>query len=228
MGFSQRTQWFSLFTEGMAKHAPARKVALVTTLIFGLSSLGASTINIGTGPTSQPTSTPQSSEYSQQDLMFAQMMIPHHEQALEMSVLALANSTNVDLRDLAQRIYDGQAPEIEQMRGWLDSSPNRGGMSHRMPDGTMMDNHMMGSDNMAGMASEEELAELKSLSSPEFDDLFLRLMIDHHEGALAMVRMIENSSNEEVRALAQEITVTQRAEIEEMNTLLATLTSSED
>lgn len=155
--------------------------------------------------------------------MFAQMMIPHHEQALEMSVLALANSTNTSVRALAQRIYDGQGPEIEQMRSWLDSSPNRGGMSHQMPDGTMMDNHMMGSSAMAGMATTEDLAELASLNSPEFDDLFLQLMIDHHEGALAMVKMIENSSNQEVAALGRDIAAVQRAEIEEMTALLQAL-----
>jgi uncharacterized protein (DUF305 family) len=153
--------------------------------------------------------------------MFAQMMIPHHEQALEMSVLALEQSTNASILDLAQRIFDGHGPEIKQMRGWLDSSPNMGGMSHQMPDGAMMDNHMMGSNSMAGMASTEDLAELASLTSPEFDRFFLRLMIDHHDGALAMVRMIENSPNDEVRALAGEIDKVQRAEIAEMTAYLA-------
>jgi uncharacterized protein (DUF305 family) len=197
-----------------------RSVSLVTALALGLASLGGCTINIGMGPNNQPASSQSSSAYSQQDLMFAQMMIPHHEQALEMSVLALENSANAEVRDLAQRIFDGQGPEIEQMLGWLESSPNTGGMSHQMPDGTMMDNHMMGSSGMAGMATQEDLAELASLSSPEFDRLFLRLMIEHHEGALAMVRMIDNSSNQEVRALASDIADVQRAEIKEMTALL--------
>jgi uncharacterized protein (DUF305 family) len=207
----------------MTNHQKNANLATITALVLGLASLSACTINIGTGSNTQADSARDLSAYSQQDLMFAQMMIPHHEQALEMSVLALANSTNTSVRALAQRIYDGQGPEIEQMRSWLDSSPNRGGMSHQMPDGTMMDNHMMGSSAMAGMATTEDLAELASLNSPEFDDLFLQLMIDHHEGALAMVKMIENSSNQEVAALGRDIAAVQRAEIEEMTALLQAL-----
>jgi len=76
---------------------------------------------------------------------------------------------------------------------------------------------------MAGMASEEQLAELVSLDSPDFDILFLELMIEHHEGALAMVQMIETSTNSEAIALAQEISSTQNAEIDEMTKLLRVL-----
>ena len=78
-------------------------------------------------------------------------------------------------------------------------------------------------DNMGGMASEAELELLRTLSSPEFDGLFLELMIEHHEGALDMVRMIRNSGNDEVRALAEEITRVQREEIAEMRDLLERL-----
>ena len=98
-----------------------------------------------------------------------------------------------------------------------------------MPDGTMMDNdtmgeNMMDSDEMAGMASEENLAELASLTSPEFDALFLQMMIAHHEGALKMVEMIEGSANADALALAEEISMAQRAEIQEMTALLEILT----
>jgi uncharacterized protein (DUF305 family) len=106
-----------------------------------------------------------------------------------------------------------------------------GGMSHEMPDGTMMPNDMMGGDmmdssTMAGMASEEQLAELASLESPQFDILFLELMIEHHKGALAMVQMIDNSANSEALALAQEISATQNAEIDEMTALLKVLSGA--
>jgi uncharacterized protein (DUF305 family) len=204
--------------------------AVAVTLALGLVGLSGCTINIGLGD--KNASAPQSTEFSifsQQDLMFARMMIPHHEQALEMSVLALAISTDSDVRDLAQRIYDGQGPEIKLMRSWLGSTAGTEGMGHEMPDGTMMDNdtmgeNMMDSDEMAGMASEENLAELASLTSPEFDALFLQLMIAHHEGALEMVEMIEGSANADAVALAEEISIAQRAEIEEMTALLEILT----
>jgi uncharacterized protein (DUF305 family) len=160
------------------------------------------------------------SNHSQQDVMFAQMMIPHHEQALEMSVVALATSSNEDVLDLAQRIFDGQGPEIELMHSWIDSAARDGGMSHEMPDGTMMDDGIMGGGVMEGMVSDEVLAELSTLESPEFDRLFLELMIGHHEGALAMVQMIEGSDSAEARALAQEITAAQEAEIAQMKLVL--------
>ena len=207
---------------------------LAMTVWVGVMALSACTINIGMGdnnpspPSSEETS---ASNFSQQDLMFAQMMIPHHEQALEMGVLALENSTNDDVRDLAQQIYDGQGPEIEVMQGWLKMAPSGGGMSHEMPDGTMMDNGlvdggMMAPNAMAGMASEATMAELATLTSPQFDIVFLQLMIEHHEGALQMVMMIENSANDEAQALAREVIAAQTAEIEEMRLVLVGLTSA--
>jgi uncharacterized protein (DUF305 family) len=194
--------------------------------------LGGCTINIGMGGSSpEAASVSDESAFSASDVMFAQMMIPHHEQALEMSLIALERSTNDEVRDLAQRIYDGQGPEIEQMETWVGNGSTMGGMSHEMPDGTMMPNDMMGGDmmgssTMAGMASQEQLAELVSLDSPEFDVLFLELMIEHHKGALAMVQMIETSTNSEAVALAQEISATQNAEIEEMTALLKVLSGA--
>ena len=209
-------------------------VLLVATLAMGLPSLSACTINIGMSDTS---SNPRASDeisasnFSQRDLMFAQMMIPHHEQALEMSAVALENSANETIRALAQQIYDGQGPEIEVMQGWLKMAPSGGGMSHEMPDGTMIDNGlvdggMMAPNAMAGMASEATMAELATLTSPQFDIVFLQLMIEHHEGALQMVMMIENSANDEAQALAREVIAAQTAEIEEMRLVLVGLTSA--
>jgi uncharacterized protein (DUF305 family) len=152
------------------------------------------------------------SSYTHQDLMFAEMMIPHHEQAVVMSDMALATSANPQVVDLAQRIKDGQGPEIDQMQGWLDAGGGAG-QHHGGQAG------MMGQD-MGGMASDEDLRTLAGRSSPEFDRLFLELMIDHHEGAIIMVRMISNSSHQEVATLAKDIIDVQRAEIAEMRALL--------
>jgi uncharacterized protein (DUF305 family) len=74
--------------------------------------------------------------------------------------------------------------------------------------------------------TEADMTQLSALTTPEFDILFLQLMIDHHEGALAMVRMIENSSNDEAALLAQEIINAQKAEIEEMTLLLGSLSGA--
>jgi uncharacterized protein (DUF305 family) len=145
------------------------------------------------------------SGYSSQDIMFAEMMIPHHQQAIEMSDLALKNSTNPEVLALAQEIKDAQAPEIEQMKSWGASS-----MAHM---GHMMD----------GMLSDEEISELAAASGSEFDRLFLEGMIKHHEGAIEMAEMVVDSKNDEVAALANAIIEAQRAEIATMKELLSAL-----
>jgi len=143
------------------------------------------------------------------ETMFATMMIPHHQQAIEMSELALLNSTNEEVRKLAQQILDAQNKEIQQMQGWID------GHGHEVH----------GDHEMGGMASEEDLAKLKTLSSPEFDRLFLKLMIVHHEGALDMVSMLDGTENPEAQELAKHIVEIQQAEIDLMNQLLQKLGS---
>ena len=150
----------------------------------------------------------QNSEYSKNEIMFAAMMIPHHEQAVTMSNLALTNTTNPELLDLAKRIKAGQEPEIVQMNTWLD-----GGYSMMGHDG-----HQMG-----GMLSDEDLAKIATLKDKAFDEMFLTAMIEHHEGAIQMTQMIANSSNKEVKTLADNIISTQTKEIEEMKGLLANL-----
>ena len=141
------------------------------------------------------------------ETMFATMMIPHHQQAIDMSELALANSSNTNVKELAQQIIDAQAHEIEQMQSWID------GHGHEVH----------GDHDMMGMASEEDMARLKSLKSPEFDELFLNLMIVHHEGALDMVSMLDGTDKAEAKELVQHIVEVQNAEIELMKQLLAAL-----
>lgn len=145
------------------------------------------------------------SGYSSQDVMFAEMMIPHHQQAIEMSDLALKNSSNADVLALAQEFKDAQAPEIEQMKSWGASSTPH--MGHKMD----------------GMLSEAEIAELAAATGNQFDKLFLEGMIKHHEGAIDMAEMVIDSKNSEVAALANAIIKTQRAEISRMKELLSAL-----
>jgi uncharacterized protein (DUF305 family) len=144
------------------------------------------------------------SKFSSQDIMFAEMMIPHHEQAIEMADLALAISQDSEVLSLATQIKSAQAPEIEQMKSWGSSHMG----SHA---GHMMD----------GMLSDEELEELSRASGPDFDRLFLEGMIKHHEGAIEMAEMILESNNAEAASLARNILETQKAEIETMKKLLA-------
>ena len=147
--------------------------------------------------------TDRGSAYSANDQMFAAMMIPHHEQAIVMSELALTKSSNAEILALAQEIRDAQSPEIEQMKTWVDSHMG----SHA---GHVMD----------GMLSDEEMQELSDASGANFDRLFLVGMIKHHEGAIEMAEMVVNSENNEVSLLANAIISGQRAEVERMKVLL--------
>ncbi len=178
--------------------------------------LSACTINIGTGTDTYGNHMDDhgmmgdsDSTMGTMDLMFAQMMIPHHEQAIVMSELILESTDNADIRTLAEQIKGAQAPEIEQMKGWLDDANT----SHQM-------DHDMGMD---GMLSDSEMAELEAATGVERDRLFLEGMIAHHEGAIQMASMITDSQNAEARALGEAIVENQSAEIGFMKELLATL-----
>jgi uncharacterized protein (DUF305 family) len=152
--------------------------------------------------------TDESTVFSSNDIMFAQMMIPHHQQALDMSEIALSIAESTEVIELATQIRDEQGPEISQMRGWLSSA----GASEDMGHGS----HMMG-----GMLSEEQKPALLDASGPEFERLFLEGMIAHHEGAIEMAQMVLQSENAEVRALAEAIVSSQQVQIDYMKTLLA-------
>ncbi len=141
------------------------------------------------------------------DVMFAQQMIPHHEQAVEMADLALANATaSSEVTDLARGIKDAQAPEIATMTGWLKGwgAPQAMEMDH-------------GTD---GMMSEAQMSRLSSATGQEFDSLWLDLMVAHHEGAITMSRdVLSTTRDDEVAALARSIVDGQTAEITRMKAL---------
>lgn len=149
------------------------------------------------------------------DVAFAQGMIPHHEQAVEMASLAADRAEDPRVLDLAARIEAAQAPEIEEMTAWLSAwgedvaAGDHGGMD-------------MGADS--GMMSDDDMAALEDSSGAEFDQMFLSMMVEHHEGAVAMAET-EASDGEypDSIALAEGIIETQEAEIEEMTGLLTEL-----
>lgn len=144
------------------------------------------------------------------DAMFLQMMIPHHEQAIVMSDLALKISKTPQILDLAKQIKAAQNPEITQMKNWLVDAGFSEDPGHSM-------------DGMGGMLSSEELDLLAKSSGKAFEKLFLAGMIEHHRGAIQMVNMISNSTNPEIRNFGQTIIKTQSSEIELMNELLGQL-----
>ncbi|MBE0010161.1 MULTISPECIES: DUF305 domain-containing protein [unclassified Arthrobacter] len=161
-----------------------------------------------------------SAEHNEADVMFAQMMIPHHQQAVEMSEMMLTkNDVSSDVVDLATQIKDAQGPEIETMTGWLEAwdEPVE-------PEGGM-EGHDMGSmGGMDGMMDADQMADLESAEGDDAARMFLESMTEHHNGAVDMAQEeIDNGENPEAIALAETIVETQQAEIQEMEALLAEL-----
>ena len=145
--------------------------------------------------------------FSSADIMFAQMMIPHHQQAVDMGSLAESRAGSPEVKALAARIKSEQAPEIDLMKDWLVAAGASESMDHHM--------------SMDGMLTAEELDQLADSSGAAFDKLFLYYMIQHHEGAIAMAKMVDDSTNAAVAELARAIITSQTAEIAEMQKLLS-------
>jgi len=144
------------------------------------------------------------------DVMFAQMMIPHHEQAVEMANMALDPdaSSSVEVRELAVDIKAAQDPEIETMRAWLEAW----GAPQEAPSAMNHD---------SGMMSQGDMGTLASAEGAEFDQMWLTMMIEHHEGAIIMAQdVLATTDNAEVATMAEDIVAAQEAEIATMQALL--------
>ena len=138
--------------------------------------------------------------------MFAQMMIPHHEQAVELSYLAIEKSQDAQLIELARAIITHQSSEVTTMTEWIESA-----------GATRDDSHSM---HMQGMLTEEQMNEIKAASAAEFDRLWLEGMIAHHEGAVLMAEDVTDSKNATVADFASHVIEDQTAEIVLMKELL--------
>ncbi|TLM72896.1 DUF305 domain-containing protein [Pseudarthrobacter sp. NamB4] len=154
-----------------------------------------------------------SADHNQADIMFSQMMIPHHAQAVEMSDLILAKpDMPADVTALASKIKDAQAPEIELMTGWLEE--------WNVP--TMMRDHS--GHGMGGMVDSQGMEKLKEAQGTEAVRLFLEHMIGHHEGAVDMAQQeIGAGKHPESIQLARDIITAQEAEIAQMKEMLPAL-----
>ena len=151
--------------------------------------------------------------YNSHDVHFLQMMIIHHDQAMVMSKLAPLRTNSKNILDLAGRINSSQEDEMLFMKSWLQ---DRNESTHYKHNHQMM--------KMAGMASPEEISQLKKSDGVEFDRLFLRLMINHHDGAIEMVDDLRDQSGTAYDPILNEfvadLTNDQAIEIERMNGLL--------
>jgi uncharacterized protein (DUF305 family) len=161
------------------------------------------------------------------DVAFAQSMIPHHQQAVEMADLALSadSGASEQVQQLAEQIKAAQDPEIQQMTDWLQSwnAPTAMPGASQGADMQGMDHrgHDMGGITMAGMMTAEQMDELQQASGEQFDQMWLTMMIAHHEGAVAMAEQVRSSSDPNVSTLADNIISSQQAEIEQMKAMLS-------
>ncbi|MEU7870022.1 DUF305 domain-containing protein [Dactylosporangium sp. NPDC049140] len=167
----------------------------------------------GATTTAAGSASPGTAAFNDADAMFAQMMVPHHQQAVEMADLADTRAADPEVKTLARQIKAAQGPEITTMTGWLSSwgkpVPAMSDMSH---------------GGMSGMMSGTDMAKLKAATGKDFDRQFCTMMIAHHQGAIAMSQdELRNGTNADAKALAQRIITAQQAEIDTMNKILARL-----
>jgi uncharacterized protein (DUF305 family) len=153
-----------------------------------------------------------SSNYTGADIMFLQMMIPHHQQAVDISNLAMKTSKDSELLALAKKIAADQTSEIAMMKAWLKDAGAGTDMGHSM-------------EGMGGMLNDAELSALNAESGTKFDLLWLKGMTGHHDGAIHMTTMIRDASNPDIKAFGEKVVADQSAQIEQMKAMIARLSA---
>lgn len=154
-------------------------------------------------------------DFNDADVMFLQMMYPHHAQAVDMAKLAPSRSQNQQVITLAQNIEKAQGPEMTQMTGLLTS------FGKPAPTAEMSGHDMPGMGGMPGMMSAEQMTNLTGLSGRAFDQVWLQMMIDHHSGAIDMSNTeLGDGTNPDAKKLAQAIIANQQTEITQMRGML--------
>ena len=148
-----------------------------------------------------------SATYTGADVMFLQMMIPHHQQAIDISNIALKKSKDSELLALANTIIEAQTAEIVQMKTWLNGAGATTDMGHSMT-------------GMGGMLDDAELSALSAASGKNFDLLWLKGVIGHHDGAIHMTTMIRDASNPDIKTFGENVVKDQSAQIVQMNAML--------
>ena len=180
---------------------------------------------VGCGSGDEPSSSaniPESAEFNDADVSFATDMIPHHAQALVMVDMTRDRDLDPEFEQLAQQILDAQGPEIEEMTGWLrdwDQPIPETSRDHANAHDDSMDPGDMA--EMPGMMSGAELDDLAAADVSSFEEMWMTMMIAHHEGAIEMAQAEqEDGEFPDAIALAEGIESSQEAEIEQMRAML--------
>lgn len=167
----------------------------------------------GSATTDQAATTQtEDAAHNEADVTFASEMIPHHAQAIQMAEVALGQD-DTTLTALAEQIKAAQGPEIETLSQWLttwgEEVPDRSGM---------------GSMDMGGMMSQDDMDSLEMMRGSGFDTMWLQMMIEHHNGAIEMAQTeVAQGQHPDATALAEQIITAQQAEIEQMEEMLSSL-----
>jgi uncharacterized protein (DUF305 family) len=184
--------------------------AVLLAAAFGVTGCGSDT------SPSTPPSTSAAASFNDADATFALQMVPHHQQAVEMSDLALRKATNAAVKNLATAIKTAQGPEIKQLSGWLTT------WGKPVPTPGEHSGHAM-----AGMMSTEEMSDLSEASGAMFDRMWTQMMIKHHQGAVAMAETEQSTGKDPAAiALAKKIQTAQTTEIATLTQLLGQLPAS--
>ncbi|GAA2697976.1 DUF305 domain-containing protein [Actinoplanes palleronii] len=179
------------------------------------------------GTTPATAASASAATFTDADVTFAAMMIPHHQQAVQMAALADGRAGSSEVKDLAATIKAAQQPEIDTMSQWLTAwghhpMPAMSGPAMPGMDASAMPG--MDHDAMPGAMSPTDMDKLTTAKGAAFDKQFLTLMISHHEGAITMAQQeVAQGTSPEAKTLAQKIITNQQAEITEMNGLLGEL-----
>ncbi|MDD2818148.1 MAG: DUF305 domain-containing protein [Candidatus Nanopelagicales bacterium] len=168
-------------------------------------------------PSPMSSSSTMMSKGSKGDISFTQMMVPHHQQAVQMADLALKNAKSQQVITLATQIKAAQKPEINKMQGWLKGW----GASVTASSNSTMPGMDMGSTS-PGMMTDTQMTNLSHAHGASFDTMWLQMMIAHHQGAITDAKQVlKTTKNADVKKMAQAIISGQNAEISTMKQLLA-------
>ncbi|MEP6814452.1 MAG: DUF305 domain-containing protein [Marmoricola sp.] len=156
-----------------------------------------------------------SGSFDKTDVSFAQDMIPHHQQAVQMARLAMDRASSTRVKTLAPQIEAAQGPEIKTMTGWLKA------WGQKTPSSDTRGMQGMGGSRMPGMMNSHDMQRLGKASGTSFDRMFLTMMVSHHDGAIKMARTEQaDGKNAEAVALAKRIEADQTSQIATMKQLL--------
>ena len=180
----------------------------------------------GAGSTDTATAAPSTSaeavteEHNDAHTMFAQMMIPHHQQAVQMSEVMLAkDDLDPDVEELANKVVAAQGPEIDQLKNMLETWGEPTSMESGGMEG--MDHGSDSGAGMEGMMTEEQMQELEAAEGAEAAEMYLTMMTAHHRGAIDMAQeQVAEGQNPQAIEMAQKVIEDQEAEIQEMDRLL--------